>query len=831
MKSILPSLALGVFLGASLPLLAAPASIPNGDFETGNGDRWAEVSGGGAYSFSYPDSGGNPGGYGVIDHTANDGGFGIWVANDNAIQTLASLDLTAGKSYHFSLDMRILSGTKLGGFKVDFFGGNTFSGSTGDVFPAVIGDGTTWETYTFDVTIPNGVDGVKLVPLWGAGSSIGYDNLCVDSDSIVAPPIPNPDFENGGANWFALGGPNTSHSYPEEGGNPGRYGVMTNNGAGFGIWVANGGAPILLDGLGFSGGDTVSFMQDMRIFSGSNIGGLKVEFLKGATFLGDTGDMIPELVGDGSTWETYAFEVSIPGEADQIKIVPLWGVGSSVGYDNFTVGRTVPARLSLTFMVGTTVNWTPPNEFNLYQPQKSEDGIAWSDLGPEIIGTAVTSALDLEEAAFYRVLESPVAVTDAFLNGGFETPNDADPALAESWRLVGSQAPTRTTSDFRRGAASLRIRVQNNAAPTANVSELQQDVFDAGGMITPGQTYDFSFWAKQVSSGVSYVQNYRIQWLAPGGAILPGGTEFTPFAGGTEEWTEVSVTGLVAPEGAETAFVQIFGATGAVPGGTAQGEVLIDDLALTSFSTEAAAVELVTNGDFELLDPVDFDFSENWVSAGTQPPLNVIDDSRSPVASMELKVENDESGTPNSSEMIHNTLSTGVALVPGARYDFSFWAKQGASGVGYVQNYSLEWLDESGGSLTGGVGPTAFSADLDEWTEIRLSDLQAPEGAVSAVIKISAATEAGSGSSGSVFIDDVSLAALIKPAILDATVAPGLKISWPTQAGFTYQVLRSAGLEDFADFGSPIVGDGEEWSAIDAIIAPSQFYSVLETAP
>lgn len=832
MKLNSPTLALGNLLAASLPLFADPNLAPNGDFDAG-ADAWAEINGGGTFSYSYPDSGGNPGGYGVIDHSANDGGWGIWVANDNVIQSLASLDLAAGESYRFSLDMQILSGTKLGGFKVDFFTGNDFSGSTGDIFPALIGDGSTWETYSFDVTLPNGIDGVKLVPLWGAGSSIGYDNLCVDTNPIVPPPIPNPDFENAGAGWFELGGPNTTHTYSVEGGNPDGYGIMTNNGAGFGIWVANGGAPLLLSDLGFAGGDTVNFMQDMRILAGTNIGGLKVEFLEGTTFLGDTGDMIPDLIGDGSTWETYSFEVTIPVNADRIKIVPLWGVASSVGYDNFTFARAVPQRASLTFAVGISVNWAPPNEFNLYQPQKSENGEDWVNLGREVIGNEVSSAFDLDQAPFYRVLETPVAVADSILNGGFEEADEGDPSLTPSWRAVGSQAPTRTMGDARTGDAALRIRVQNSAAPSANVSEIQQDIFDAGGSITPGQTYDFSFWAKQISSGVSYVQNYRIQFLAPGGAILSGGTEFMAFAGGIGEWTEISVTGLVPPEGAETAFVQIFGATGAVPGATAQGEVLIDDISLTSFSTEAMSFEAVTNGDHELLDLIDTACSQDWVCAGTQPPTNVVDDSRSPIASMELKVENDNSATPNSSELIHNTLDAGAEIIPGARYDFSFWAKQISSGVSYVQNYSLQWLDEGDTPLPGGITTTGFTATEEDWTEISVPNLVAPEGAVAAVIKFTAATGAVAGASaeGGVYIDDVSLAGLIEPTILEATVSQGFQITWPTQPGYTYQVRRSTGLEVFTDFGSPIIGDGEDWSAIDALTDPSQFYSVFETSP
>jgi len=97
--------------------------------------------------------------------------------------------------------MLLLSGTNIGGFKVDFFNGNNLVSSTGDQFPDLIGDGSTWETYAFEVAIPTGANGIKVVPLWGAGSSVGFDNIMLDPTPIPAPPILNADFEMGGTNW------------------------------------------------------------------------------------------------------------------------------------------------------------------------------------------------------------------------------------------------------------------------------------------------------------------------------------------------------------------------------------------------------------------------------------------------------------------------------------------------------------------------------------------------------------------------------------------------------------------------------------------------------
>ena len=40
-------------------------------------------------------------------------------------------------------------------------------------------------------------------------------------------------------------------------------------------------------------------------------------------------------------------------------------------------------------------------------------------------------------------------------------------------------------------------------------------------------------------------------------------------------------------------------------------------------------------------------------------------------------------------------LQGAPAIVPGLTYMFSFWAQQILSGVGYVQQYSLLWLNAS----------------------------------------------------------------------------------------------------------------------------------------
>ncbi|MDB4569392.1 hypothetical protein N9Z95_00005, partial [Akkermansiaceae bacterium] len=333
-----------------LGLTAAPVLAPNGTFDNGSTD-WFEENQNGAYTYTYPSTGGNPGGHGTINNTDGNG-YGIWKSGGGTgtPSSFSSLGLTADKRYTFSLDMKILSGSEIGGLKIEFFNGTTYLGDTGDMFPDLIGDGSTWETYEFDVSMPLGSDGLIFVPLWGVGSHIAYDNVKVDNTVVVAPgEILDADLEDAdGVNWETNFDENQNFTFefPASGGNPDGHAIIdaTATTGGWAILVTNDGTGIPLSGLGLVAGETYRFSQDMKIFSDDptdeNIGGLKVDFFNGAIGNGSTFDIFPPKIGDGLTWETYEFEITIPANTTEIKVVPLWGAGSRVGYDNLSIDPT-----------------------------------------------------------------------------------------------------------------------------------------------------------------------------------------------------------------------------------------------------------------------------------------------------------------------------------------------------------------------------------------------------------------------------------------------------------------------------------------------------------
>jgi hypothetical protein len=157
-------------------------------------------------------------------------------------------------------------------------------------------------------------------------------------------------------------------------------------------------------------------------------------------------------------------------------------------------------------------------------------------------------------------------------NGGFELGVTTN---AAGWRVGGSQFPVRTPAAAHTGSYGLDLAVTNTGS-VPNTSSLAQTL--TNGSIVAGLNYNFLFWANQISSGVSYVQNYRLSWLNGIGATL-GTVGWNGFSGGNGAWAEIVATNLTAPASTVTARIEISGTTGAVLNG--HGEVLIDDVALT----------------------------------------------------------------------------------------------------------------------------------------------------------------------------------------------------------------------------------------------------------
>jgi hypothetical protein len=115
-----------------------------------------------------------------------------------------------------------------------------------------------------------------------------------------------------------------------------------------------------------------------------------------------------------------------------------------------------------------------------------------------------------------------------------------------------------------------------NSSNTPNTSSFNENVAGAGGSaVVPGTAYNFSFWVEGAANGPSYTQNYGIGWLNSNNAQIAF-TGWNGFSTTVGSWTQVSLANLVAPAGAVSVNLQIYGDTGAVTGG--YGGSYIDDL-------------------------------------------------------------------------------------------------------------------------------------------------------------------------------------------------------------------------------------------------------------
>ena len=154
-------------------------------------------------------------------------------------------------------------------------------------------------------------------------------------------------------------------------------------------------------------------------------------------------------------------------------------------------------------------------------------------------------------------------------NGDFER---GEGSMAWRWIQTSQTPPVRSRAEPHRGEYSLHCRLENEGAEPSE-GHLIQEIL---GGIAPGEEYLLSFWVKEVHRGISYVQQYAVEWYDQRGVRLPG-QGLKDFHSNRSKWTRFEVAGLIAPEEAVSARVLFRLVTGALPQGS--GEVYLDDIA------------------------------------------------------------------------------------------------------------------------------------------------------------------------------------------------------------------------------------------------------------
>lgn len=551
---------------------------------------------------------------------ASNGSWGVLVSNNNGNYLPLPSGLVAGNGYSFKMDMRIEAGSPnstIGGLKLEWQG----AGDTGDIRLPYLGAG--WRTYTFDRIIPAGATGYKVVPLWGNNSIVGFDNIGFESvPYFVAPPPPPPPsdvivqefFPVASPKWGApvLGGnaiTGSSTWSSTEGNPPGATILAAANPNGGG---ANASFTYTATGVNFGTGPVVISFDGKLLdglpgtaihvrYNGIFVGAIQGSF-NNTTYSTFTRQFNLNQGFEATTTFNLTFEIALGATA---------GSSGTIAIDNIIVKTNLPPSatpFAANIKSGKMVSWVAANPLNAYQPQSSQDGVIFNNLGPLVIGNAVTSAFDTPGSPFYQVRQNIPFTQDVVYNGGFVEGDSLNGGYG--WGGFQSQPPTWLTTGGR-GDNGFCMQISADNVPLGagpNGSELQQNTrnafdFETGdpvpGTVTPGLSYKLEFWVKQIGAGIGYVQNFNLQMLGPGNVGFIVGTQNFTCIGPIGVWTKFS-TELVAPPGAASAFVQIVGSTGT--DATGFGSALIDDVSVVATgytpdpvplaATSAASVEI-----------------------------------------------------------------------------------------------------------------------------------------------------------------------------------------------------------------------------------------------
>ncbi len=172
-------LVMAAFLGSAGAQTYSTNMVPGGEFnstDSNYSDITNHTAQGGGFDIDFPATGGNPDGYARIA-TTNSGGWAVWVIGDPDPISISLLGLTPNIPCKILMDMKIEAGGTIGGLKMESWDANGKISDSGDMRP---GSGTgSWATYSFDYTPATGATGLRFVGLWGAGSSVGFDNVRV----------------------------------------------------------------------------------------------------------------------------------------------------------------------------------------------------------------------------------------------------------------------------------------------------------------------------------------------------------------------------------------------------------------------------------------------------------------------------------------------------------------------------------------------------------------------------------------------------------------------------------------------------------------------------
>jgi hypothetical protein len=278
-----------------------------------------------------------------------------------------------------------------------------------------------------------------------------------------------------------------------------------------------------------------------------------------------------------------AFGINITGGynpiIDEVRVGDVYG--DVVGYGAATL-PTVATTLTISVAQGEQVSWSASSA-NTYQPQKSLDNSTWTNVGPLLIGNAVTSVYETSPEPYYRVLEFLPGGPgpNIMVNGSFETPA-ANNVGAANWNGPASTGTVNqyVTNQFDAllptdGTAMLFMEGQGGSG-----SLVQSDMFP----VTGGLTYKVVFdAANPLKSGGGNPQ-FRVQFFDAANTFISD-TGFNSFGSAGSSWTTFS-NNYAIPANAANMAIGFLEAVGGGPGD--HWISLVDNVRISALATVAS---------------------------------------------------------------------------------------------------------------------------------------------------------------------------------------------------------------------------------------------------
>jgi hypothetical protein len=397
--------------------------------------------------------------------------------------------------------------------------------------------------------------------------------------------------------------------------------------------------PIPLTDLGLSAGASVTCLVDMKVESGTGVGGFYAMFWDGTTNVGSTGTIYPP--SETAYWSTYAFPVTIPAGVTGMSFgvqAPDYSTGTTADFDNIRVAAgTVPLNVQITSPTnGATSYTTLTISASAFVQPASVANVNFYN-GATLLGNVTNAPYNLTVTG---VPTGPAALTAVAQDsdGNFATSSVVNVTITTPTASAQITSPTDGATVFTsfniHASASVtagsitNVEFYNGATLLGNVTNSPY-VFAVTGATPGSAALTVVAYDDTGTTATSSVVNVTITTPIPSAQIISpahGATVFTNFniyasaSVGAGSITKVEFYDGATLLGNVASAPYVFAVTGATPGSAALTAVAYDDSGTTATSSVVNVTIGTTSSQSDALINVQFlDDSVNLAYGGGSP--------------------------------------------------------------------------------------------------------------------------------------------------------------------------------------------------------------------